>query len=170
MSEQQPKEGITIDGIYTVTEKMLQRIELRDGVLLDELRSRPHPAPALTLYKTQVDEDGAVGKVAICLCDQCKVNGFLCEKSPRAPCNYPDKIVCPNAILCSECNVNDIAAEASRKAREDVLDKVIAWKRKHGYWFTIDKISGEKRYHFEPDMFEEFIQSLRSEQEKGGSG
>ena len=39
----QPKEGITADGVYVVTEKMLQKIELRDGVLLDELRSRPAP-------------------------------------------------------------------------------------------------------------------------------
>lgn len=51
--------------------------------------------------------------------------------------------------------------EGDRKAREDVLDKVIAWKRKHGYWFTVNQISGEKRYHFEPDRFEGFIKELR---------
>jgi hypothetical protein len=45
--------------------------------------------------------------------------------------------------------------------REKVLDKIVAWKRKHGYWFTVDTISGEKRYHFEPDRFEEFIEELR---------
>lgn len=40
---EQVQEGITSDGVYTVTEKMLQKIELQEGVLLDELRSRPAP-------------------------------------------------------------------------------------------------------------------------------
>ena len=61
---------------------------------------------------------------------------------------------------CEKCREHDAAI--ARKEREDVLDKVIAWKRKHGYWFTVNQISGEKRYHFEPDRFEAFIKELRS--------
>jgi hypothetical protein len=64
-----------------------------------------------------------------------------------------------NHIVCPYCK-----AEAAKAEREQVLDAVIAWKRKHGYWFTIDAISGEKRYHFEPDAFEEFVKSLRAQQ------
>ncbi len=66
-----------------------------------DTRSRSHP-PAL--YKTQVDDDGAVGKVAICLCDQCKVNGFLCEKSPRAisPHTQAPEPVCLGELDCHE--------------------------------------------------------------------
>ena len=70
--------------------------------------------------------------------------------APEAPC--------PQHKIWQHCPV---AGEIARKAREDVLDKVITWKRKHGYWFTINGISGEKRYHFEPDRFEEFIKEIR---------
>jgi hypothetical protein len=71
---------------------------------------------------------------------------------------HPTPAPCPQHQIWQHCPV---AGEIARKAREDVLDKVIAWKRKHGYWFTINGISGEKRYHFEPDRFEEFIKEIR---------
>jgi len=46
-----------------------------------------------------------------------KYAAFRSRPHTQAPaCNYPDMIVCPNAILCSECNVNNIAAEAARTA------------------------------------------------------
>jgi hypothetical protein len=72
---------------------------------------------------------------------------------------------------CNECAFSEqhdtaIRAEAAKAATENMLDAVIAWKRKHGYWFTVDSISGEKRYHFEPDRFEEFIESLRQQESK----
>lgn len=97
---------------------------------------------------------------------------------PR-PSPAPDDIAFKDSIIEQQKihieNLNAKMAEmmhgAARKAREDVLDKVIAWKRKHGYWFTVNRISGEKRYHFEPDRFEEFIKEIRhnaqqSEQEQ----
>jgi len=56
--------------------------------IADLIRTRPH-TPAPELYKMQTDEDGAIGKVAVCLCDSCKVNGFLCEKSSRAISPHP---------------------------------------------------------------------------------
>jgi uncharacterized protein YlzI (FlbEa/FlbD family) len=85
-------------------------------------------------------------------------------RSRHSPAPTP----CPQHQIWQHCPV---AGEIARKAREDVLDKVIAWKRKHGYWFTANRISGEKRYHFEPDRFEEFIKEIRhnaqqSEQEQ----
>ena len=65
---------------------------------------RPRPQ---TLYKTQVDDDGAVGKVAICLCDQCKVNGFLCQKSPRAISPHPPApdADCDTCLFSAQCRV-----------------------------------------------------------------
>jgi hypothetical protein len=63
--------------------------------------SRPH-TPAPEQYKMQTDEDGAIGKVAICLCDQCKVNGFLCTKSSRAITPYIPGKETPNTYRCCE--------------------------------------------------------------------
>lgn len=96
-------------------------------------------------------------------CDGCR------KETEHLDCPTPghcDQMKCP--ICCEGSDfptlpeeIKKYEAEAARKAREDVLDKVIAWKRKHGYWFTVNQISGEKRYHFEPDRFEEFIKELR---------
>ena len=92
------------------------------------------PAPAF--YKTQIDEDGAIGKVAICLCEQCKVNGFLCLKSPKAiftpyipgkenSNTYRCCEVCPNVlskpVFRCNCLQPEHDAQVAKAAREKVL-------------------------------------------------
>jgi hypothetical protein len=118
---------------------------------LAEMQMVHTSAPALTLYKTQIDDDGAVGKVAICLCEQCKVNGFLCQKSPRAITSAPAPVeddahfIYPNELQRLASNAywtgdeksnalsliksrslleHDAAirAEAAKAAREQMLD------------------------------------------------
>jgi hypothetical protein len=95
---------------YIITEEQIVKIGeamtkwyLPDaaGSLCFLLRQHPHQhTPAPEQYKMQTDEDGATGKVAICLCDQCKVNGFLCTKSPRAITPYIPGKETPNTYRC----------------------------------------------------------------------
>jgi hypothetical protein len=101
---------------------------------LDTLR--PSPAPAQNLRTAFIEEDNA----------------------------FKDSIIEQQKLHIETLNskMAEMMQGAARQAREDVLDKVIAWKRKHGYWFTVNRISGEKRYHFEPDRFEEFIKEIRT--------
>lgn len=102
-----------------------------------------------------------------------------CITCINVPCKILDRVPCPRQEnpcedngctdiencdeICQHSRIySPVQMQAARKAeRERVLDTVVAWKRKHGYWFTINAISGEERYHFEPDRFEEFIESLR---------
>jgi hypothetical protein len=69
-----------------------------------------------TLYKTQTDDDGAIGKVAICLCEQCKVNGFLCIKSPRA-------IGVPSAKVqqCIAAVIGELEAMEEKSTSNDIV-------------------------------------------------
>jgi uncharacterized protein YlzI (FlbEa/FlbD family) len=160
-SPQQPKEypidylecaRMDIRGnAYLANGSMVVDMEEVDAVINklkeERIRSRPHPAQPIESTKGMEHRKSRLASGG----------------SSRAPRREESRHTCTN--------LDEHDAAIARKAREDVLDKVIAWKRKHGYWFTINGISGEKRYHFEPDRFEEFIKEIRhnapqSEQEE----
>ena len=46
------------------------------------------------------------------------------------------------------------------------MDEVVKWKRKNCFWIRVDPLTGQKRYHFDPAQFDEFIESLRSTKER----
>ena len=131
---------------YIITGKQMSKVynstNLQEAAaVMDEIRdsTRPH-TPAPELYKMQTDEDGAIGKVAVCLCDSCKVNGFLCTKSPRATTPYiPGKEnintyrcceVCPNVpckpLFRVNCTRQDPAAIA-RTATLALIAELQTW-------------------------------------------
>ena len=65
---------------------LLEKFKNRDvQILTAQIRSRPAPQqPVLYAEKPDADDPEIIQKIALCLCEQCKVNGFLCQKSPRA--------------------------------------------------------------------------------------
>ena len=53
-------------------------------------------------------------------------------------------------------------ADHDAAIRNATLDEVVKWKRKNCFWIRVDPLTGQKRYHFDPAQFDEFIESLRS--------
>ena len=133
------KEAFDYRNRYVCTEKDDQ--EITDDLPYWCPLPRPHPTPAPCPHWKDARNLKSDFR------DQIKGDHYCNLEAP-----------CPQHQIWQHCPV---AGEIARKAREDVLDKVVAWERKHGYWFTINGISGEKRYHFEPDRFEEFIKEIR---------
>jgi hypothetical protein len=87
-----------------------------------------------------------------------------CEENGCTDIENCDEI-CQHSRLFSPLQMQEAKEQAAKAAREQVLDAIINWKRKNCFWIRVDTITGQKRYHFDPDRFEEFIDILRSQQE-----
>jgi hypothetical protein len=53
-------------------------------------------------------------------------------------------------------------AQITREENKRVLDAIKEYTRHHGYWYKIKE--DEKRYHWEPARFDEFLKSLRTQE------
>lgn len=64
---------------------------------------------------------------------------------------------CPShtkMVACVKYQYNPCAS------RGEIIKAIKHWQRKHCYWFDLRKGDGEKRYHFDPVAFSEFLDRL----------
>lgn len=132
--------GITADGIYTVTEKMLQKLEWQNGYQLDELRSRPHIQTPERYTGTCAMQEKCIDYADFCesIMDEITENE---DEDPPCPIKCA-KRVNPNQADCAE------AARAATLAMLDAifddLEFLSSSEDKQGIvWVTLRDVQGQ---------------------------